>query len=204
MPVTQFDIGSDHHQILLEVASTVYKFFSRYTTATYLDTRIHDYQIVLNLGNNVTVKFWIEDTNLVVWESQRGIVDYLSLPYTKESLRRVMRTLAAKLLVKFLEKHQEIEVNAFAYRDWGRFTTDRTGSIYDGWNFNVNINGKITRATQYKDYVTFWGDPGVVGKIIERASGIKANPHSIILQKSTPLSTDGLMAKIDKWLDENI
>jgi len=202
MSVMHIEVGSENHGRLLDLATTVQEFFSNYTVAVFLNT-ILDNRIILNVGDG-SVKFWIDENSLqlIVWDGT--VISQLDISYTREALRKTLRSLASRQLVKFLERHQKAEIQTFAQRNWEQFVVHRTGSPNDGWNFNINLDNGTIRGSQYADYLTFWGTPEQISKIIERISEIKPAPINIILPKSTPLSTSGLMTKIDKWLNANI
>jgi hypothetical protein len=207
MPITTpIEIGSPNHKLLVDTAEIVRRFFSKYTTAAWLDTQPHDHNIIYLWIDVSNIRFWLEDNSkLIVYENNYGNRYTLDLPYTNNTLRGMMRWVA-KYLVNYLTSKETQEKDTLISQDWRRCVTDLHRDNYDGYGyrFEVKIGEDLYSVKKYGDSLTFSCDNNGATKILQLVSGIKPDPSLIVLQKSEVLSTDGLMAKIDKWLRENV
>jgi hypothetical protein len=195
--------GSDNHKLLLEVANIVNDFFSKYTCTSYLDTRIYNgYQIKLFVANEIKFEFRIGDDNkLYVRSFRNNDADFVDLPYTRETFRRLMRKLASHL-VWYLQQKETEEKNEFQRRDWDYLVQDRRGNQWDGYAFYVDINNVSYSCSHRDGILRIVCGTDLLPDILSKLTGIPET-RVAVLPKTEPLSTDGLMAKIDAWLAEN-
>lgn len=184
---------------LLSVVKIVNDFFSQYTCASYVETNLN--QVRLHISADLEIRFGISEDRIYIWNSRLDTRDYIPLADTKEELRKELRKLASHL-VWYLLKQKKQEQQELAGIDWSLLVDDKRGNRWDGCSFDFTTpDGTSFRATRYNSKLTIaCAEDGMI-PLLSALTGKKINSNAI-LPKTESLSTDGLMAKIDKWLNE--